>query len=407
MIDIDSIRAEFPQLSQQVYGRPLVYLDNAATSLRPQSVIDKWDEVSSQYTANLHRAVHALAGRATDEFEAAREAVRAFIGAADRSQVIFTSGVTHSLNLVASSFGRAFLKEGDEVLVTEAEHHSNLIPWQIACRQAGATLKAVRVLDDGRLDLDHLRQLLGSGRVRMVCVTHISNVLGLVNPVAEIVRICHDAGAYALIDGAQGIVHEAVDVQALDCDFYAFSGHKMYAAPGTGVLYGKLELLEQMPPYMGGGEMIGTATLQDFTCAPLPYKFEAGTQNISGVPTFVPAIAFLQKIRLGGIASAEKDVISYMLCELRGIDGLTLLGDVADAKVPLFSFVVRGAHHEDLALIQDKMGVAVRSGEMCAAPLMQRFGVTGMLRASFAPYNTMAEAEYFVSSLRRAIEMLR
>jgi len=409
MANISLIRSQFPQLSVEVYGKPLVYLDNAATSLRPKSVIDKWKEVSSRYTANLHRAVHASAARATEEFELSREAVRAFIGAASTKEIVFTSGVTHSINLVASSWSEAFLRQGDEVVVSEAEHHSNLIPWQMACKRQSAILRAVKVDDDGRLDLEQLSGILAEGRVKLVCITHISNVLGLVNPIAAIAQLCHRNGALLLVDGAQGIVHEKVDVQALGCDFYAFSGHKMYAAPGTGVLYGRQELLEALPPYMGGGEMIGEASLEGFTCAPLPYKFEAGTQNISGVPTFRPAIEFLESARDAAGVAREDAVVGYMTDKLSGIEGLTLFGRAGEGvrKAPVFSFTVSGAHHEDLALILDKMGIAVRSGEMCAAPVMRRFGVTGMVRASFAPYNTMAEAEYFVKSLEKAANMLK
>ncbi len=396
------LRNEFPQLGRTVYGKPLVYLDNAATSLRPRSVTACWDEISSMRTANLHRAVHRVATEATEAYEAARDAVREFINAPEREEVIFTSGATHSLNLAAWSFGEAFIGEGDEILVDEAGHHSNIVPWQMLCRRKGAVLKVLPVDESGALRLDLLPSLLSS-RTRLVCVAHVSNVLGLVNPVREIADAAHAAGARILVDGAQGIVHQKVDVQALDCDFYAFSGHKMYGAPGTGVLWGRRALLEQMPPMFGGGEMIQTVRWDGTTYAPLPQKFEAGTQNISGTPCFVPAIECLRSMQ------QDECITDRVYRELTAMPGVRLFGTTPDLsrKVPVFSIAVDGAHHEDLALILDKMGVAVRSGQMCAEPLMDRFGVTGMLRASFAPYNTMQEAEYFLSSLRKAISMLK
>ncbi len=396
------LRNEFPQLGRTVYGKPLVYLDNAATSLRPRSVTACWDEISSMRTANLHRAVHRVATEATEAYEAARDAVREFINAPEREEVIFTSGATHSLNLAAWSFGEAFIGEGDEILVDEAGHHSNIVPWQMLCRRKGAVLKVLPVDESGALRLDLLPTLLNS-RTRLVCVAHVSNVLGLVNPVREIADAAHTAGARILVDGAQGVVHQKVDVQALDCDFYAFSGHKMYGAPGTGVLWGRRALLEQMPPMFGGGEMIQTVRWDGTTYAPLPQKFEAGTQNISGTPCFVPAIECLRSMQ------QDECITDRVYRELTAMPGVRLFGTTPDLsrKVPVFSIAVDGAHHEDLALILDKMGVAVRSGQMCAEPLMDRFGVTGMLRASFAPYNTMQEAEYFLSSLRKAISMLK
>ena len=397
-----NLRDNFPQLSRTVYGKPLVYLDNAATSLRPVSVIERWTDISSRSTANLHRAVHHVAAEATEAYEQARDAVRVFINAPEREEVIFTSGTTHAINLAAWSIGEAFIGAGDEIIVSESEHHSNLVPWQMLCGRKGATLKVLPVDDSGHLCIDALPGMLGP-QVKIVCVTHVSNVLGLVNPVRRIADICHANGVPLLVDGAQGIVHQKVDVQALGCDFYAFSGHKMYGVPGTGVLWGRRELLEQMPPMFGGGEMIETVRWSGSTWAPLPRKFEAGTQDISGVPCFVQAIETMKEM------PQEEAMRDYVYDALTHIDGLRLFGtsDDRSEKVPLFSFAVQGAHHEDLALILDKMGIAVRSGQMCAEPLMDRFGVTGMLRASFAPYNTMQEAEYFVSSLLKAIKMLR
>ena len=407
MTQVEKIRQEFPELGEQVYGKALVYLDNAATSQRPRSVIRKWTEMSEKYNANLHRAVHRIADLATNEYEATRDAVRAYLNAEFREEIIFTSGATAALNLVAFSFGEAFVGEGDEIVVGEAEHHSDIVPWQLLCKRKGASLKVLPVDDSGHLRLDLLPGLL-TPRTKLVCVAHISNVLGLVNPVKEIVNICHSKNCAVLVDGAQGIVHERVDVRDLGCDFYAFSGHKVYAAPGSGVLYGRRELLEQMPPYMGGGEMIGTVRWEETTWAPLPQKFEAGTQNIAGTPTLRPALEMAQALRDPAVEAETEAIKSLILNKLQSDPRIRLYGipTGSEEKIPLFSFSVEHVHHEDLALILDKMGVAVRSGQMCAEPLMDRFGVTGMLRASFAPYNTVQEAEYFIASLDRAIKML-
>lgn len=405
---VDELRQNFPQLSEKVYGKQLVYLDNAATSLRPLSVIDKWNGLSSRYNANLHRAVHHIAAVATEEFESARDFVKEQINASCREEIIFTSGTTQSINLVAFSFGEKFIGEGDEIIVTEVEHHSDIVPWQMLCARKNAVLKHVSVDESGHIDINELESLI-TERTKLVCVAHISNVLGLVNPVKEIVNICHSRGCKVLADGAQGIVHAAVDVSDLGCDFYVFSGHKIYSAPGVGILYGKKDLLDQMPPYMGGGEMIDTVRWSGTTYAPLPRKFEAGTQNMAGVPTLIPAFEMAAQMRSEAVVKQADNVKEYVYGELMDIPGLRLFGipRTMDEKIGLFSFVVEGAHHEDLALILDKMGVAVRSGQMCAEPLMDRYAVTGMLRASFAPYNTMEEAEYFIKSLKRAIEMLK
>ena len=407
MTQIEKIRQEFPELGEQVYGKALVYLDNAATSQRPLSVIRKWTEMSEKYNANLHRAVHRIADLATSEYEATRDAVRAYLNAEFREEIIFTSGATASLNLVAYSFGEAFVHEGDEIIVGEAEHHSDIVPWQLLCQRKGATLKVLPIDDSGRLRVDLLPGLL-TPRTKIVCVAHISNVLGLVNPVKEIVNICQSNNCAVLVDGAQGIVHERVDVRELGCDFYAFSGHKVYAAPGTGVLYGRRELLEQMPPYMGGGEMIGTVRWSGSTWAPLPQKFEAGTQNIAGTPTLRPALEMAEALRCEAVEAETEAIKNLILNKLQSDPRIHLYGvpNSPEEKIPLFSFSVEHVHHEDLALILDKMGIAVRSGQMCAEPLMDRFGITGMLRVSFVPYNTVQEAEYFIASLDRAIKML-
>lgn len=405
---VDEIRSLFPELSEKVYGKSLVYLDNAATSQRPVSVVRKWEEMSTVINSNLHRAVHHLANLATEEFENARKAVADYLCASGPDEIIFTSGTTHSVNLLAFSFGEAFVGEGDEIIVSEAEHHSNIVPWQMLCERKSAVLKVLPVNDDGTFNIEKLADLL-TERVKIVCVAHVSNVLGIVNPIEQIVRMCHDCGCPVFVDGAQGIVHTKVDISALGCDFYAFSGHKIYAAPGTGVLYGKREWLEKLPPYMGGGEMIDTVSWAGTTYAGIPHRFEAGTQNISGVPTLVPALELAAATFQSELKANLESVKQFVLDALSSRADIQLFGVPGDKtfKVPVFSFCVDGVHHEDLALILDKMGIAVRSGQMCAEPLMDRFNVNGMLRASFAPYNTMMEAESFVSSLDRAIKMLR
>ena len=403
---IEEIRKQFPALSAHVYGKPLVYLDNAATAMRPQSVVDTWSQSVLAGNANIHRAVHYLAGVATEAYEGARECVQAFINASSREEIVFTSGATAAVNLVAFSFGEAFIGEGDEIIVSTAEHHSNIVPWQLLCERKKAVLKVLDIRENGTLAVEQLEKLL-SERTKIVAISHISNVLGLVNPVQEIVAICHRHGIPVLVDGAQGIVHEPVDVQTLDCDFYVFSGHKLYAATGTGVLYGKRKWLDSMPPYMGGGEMIKSVSFTKTTFAPLPEKFEAGTQNFNGAPTLVPAIRFVQEARANAAVQAEQAAITeYVYTKLTEDERIMLYGTSHEQKIPLFSFAVKGAHHEDLALIMDKMGVALRSGQMCAEPLMDRLGVTGLLRASFGPYNTLAEAEYFIKCLDKAINML-
>ena len=403
---VEEIRKQFPALSAHVYGKPLVYLDNAATAMRPQSVVDTWSQSVLAGNANIHRAVHYLAGVATEAYEGARDCVQAFINASSREEIVFTSGATAAVNLVAFSFGEAFIGEGDEVIVSTAEHHSNIVPWQLLCERKKAVLKVLDIRENGTLAVEQLEKLL-SQRTKIVAISHISNVLGLVNPVPEIVAICHRHGIPVLVDGAQGIVHEPVDVQTLDCDFYVFSGHKLYAATGTGVLYGKRKWLDAMPPYMGGGEMIKSVSFTKTTFAPLPEKFEAGTQNFNGAPTLVPAIRFVQEARANAAVQAEQAAITeYVYTKLTEDERITLYGTSLEHKIPLFSFAVKGAHHEDLALIMDKMGVALRSGQMCAEPLMDRLGVTGLLRASFGPYNTLQEAEYFIKCLDKAINML-
>ena len=405
---VSEIRSQFPALAQEVYGKPLVYLDNAATAQRPASVLEKERLLASTVNGNIHRAVHKLAVDATEEYEKTRDVVRDFIGAGSREEIVFTSGTTMSINLVASCFGEAFIGEGDEVIVSVAEHHSNIVPWQLLCGRKKAVLKVLEIDEFGGQMVESLEKLI-SQRTKIIAISHISNVLGLVNPVSEIVRIAHAHDIPVLVDGAQGSVHEKIDVRAMDCDFYAFSGHKVYGATGTGVLYGKKRWLDAMPPYMGGGEMIETVRFSGTTFAPVPGKFEAGTQNFNAVPTLQEALKLAQVFKEDAeVLENQKNITEYLLDVLTNDPRIRLYGVPrgTQVKIPLFSFSVEGAHHEDLALILDKMGIAARSGQMCAEPLMDRFGVTGMLRVSFAPYNTMEEAEYFVKCLNKAINML-
>ena len=408
MATITEIRNMFPVLSRKVHGKDLVYFDNAATSQRPQSVIDEWNKITTFSNGNIHRAVHALADEATSAFENARDSVKEFLNAGSREEIVFTSGATAAINLVAFSFGEAFISQGDEVIISAAEHHSNIVPWQMMCHRKGAVLKVLPVDDCGYLVVDELENLIND-KTKLVAVTHISNVLGIINPIDRIIEISHSNGVPVLIDGAQGIVHCKVDVQKLDCDFYVFSGHKLYAATGTGVLYGKRKWLDAMPPYLGGGEMVGNVSFAETTYAPLPMKFEAGTQNFASVATLKPAIELFNLLNNNELIRENNSIRDYLLPVFTEDSRIKLYGvprGTNDEKISLFSFTVEGVHHEDLALILDKMGIAVRSGQMCAEPLMDRFGVTGMLRISLAPYNTMQEAEYFVKCLNRAIDML-
>lgn len=409
MNTIQDIRDKFPALSQTVYGKPLVYLDNAATAQKPLEVIELLNKMNSATNANVHRAMYKLSDEATNLYEGARERVREFINAPARENIIFTSGATAAINLVASSFCAKWLKEGDAVVVTEDSHHSNIVPWQLACEKAGAELRVLHINDNGEWMMEELEVLLDE-KVKIVAAAHISNVLGIINPIEELITKAHAKGIPVLVDGAQGIVHAKVDVQALDCDFYAFSAHKIYGETGSGILYGKEELLEAMPPYMGGGDMVGTVTFAKTTYAPLPLKFEAGTPNFIGSAALKPALDFACEIHSGELGKvvkeSEESIVAYMKNALAQIDGAVLYGNVEN-KIPLFSFNIEGCHPGDIAQLLDKMGIAVRTGMMCAEPLMTRFGVTSMVRASFAPYNTLQEAEYLVESLKRAAGMLR
>jgi len=407
-MDTLQIRSLFPALEDKVYGRPLVYLDNAATSQRPLSVVQKWDDLSLHHNSNLHRAVHRLAVDATEEYESTRDVVAEYIGAADRREIVFTSGATQALNLLAFSLGESVLAEGDVIVISEAEHHSNIVPWQMLAERKRLKIKVLPITSRGEFDMEALQAILEEGGVKLMSFAHVSNVLGVVNPVKAVADLCHRYGVIVVVDGAQGIVHCDVDVRALGVDFYVFSGHKVYAAPGTGVLYGRLELLETLPPYMGGGEMIDTVRWSGTTYAAVPQRFEAGTQNMSGIPTLKPALQLAREMKERATEARQRGIVEYMTQALKSDSRIVLYGDPQrlEDKVPVFSFSCKVAHHEDLAQILDKMGIAVRSGQMCAEPLMDRFGVTGMVRASFAPYNTLQEAQYFVASLDKAIGML-
>jgi cysteine desulfurase/selenocysteine lyase len=402
--DITTVRNDFPALQQQVYGKPLVYLDSAATAQKPQCVIDAVNEMNARLNANIHRAAHYLANRCTERYEQARETVRQFIHAAKTQEVVFTAGTTAAINLVAFSFGERFVRRGDEVMVTEAEHHSNIVPWQLLCERKGALLKVVPVDDTGRLQIEKIPEMLNE-KTRILCVTQVSNVLGVVNPVREIVRLAHERRVPALVDGAQGIVHEPVDVQELDCDFYVFSGHKLYAPTGVGVLYGKEEWLEQLPPYQGGGDMIESVSFARTTFAGLPLKFEAGTANYIGAYGLAVAMEYLQTHHPATLRSYEQQLADYAVQQLSTIGGLRLYG-TATPRTSVLSFTLDGVHPLDAGAILDKLGIAVRTGRLCAEPLMRRFGVQGMLRASLAFYNTREEIDALAAGLRQAQKML-
>jgi len=402
--NISEIRELFPALKQSVNGKDLVYFDNGATAQKPISVIELINKMNSGLNGNIHRAVHELSARSTELYEEARSEIQTFLNAKEREEIVFTSGTTASINLVANSFCQKFLNKGDAIIITEAEHHSNIVPWQMACERSGAELRVLPVDDKGVWKLEKLPEILDS-KVKIISVAHISNVLGIINPIKDLIGIAHKKGIPVLIDGAQGIVHTRVDVQELDCDFYVFSGHKIYGPTGTGVLYGKREILDKMPPWMGGGDMVGTVSFEKTTYAELPLKFEAGTPNFIGAAAFGEAVRFVQTIDNEFLKNHEDEMVNYLLEKLATIEGLKLYG-LAPNKIPLFSFTVEGVHPTDLAMLMDKMGIALRSGQMCSEPLMTKYGVTGMLRASLAMYNTLEEAEYFIESLRRSVKML-
>lgn len=401
--NVEDIRQDFPILQREVYGRPLIYLDNAATTQKPRSVVEA---ISNEYfstNANVHRGVHFLSQKATDLHEAARERVRQFINARSTAEVLFTRGTTESLNLVASSFGEAFLKEGDEVIVSVMEHHSDIVPWQLLRERKGIVIRVIPMDDSGRLDLEAYERLF-SERTRLVCVAHVSNVLGTVNPVKQMAAMAHAHGAYMLVDGAQSIPHFKVDVQDLDCDFLTFSGHKIYGPTGIGVLYGRESLLEKMPPYQGGGEMIARVTFEHTTYERLPYKFEAGTPDYVGTHALAAAIDYVEALGMDEIAAHERRLTQYAMERLGAIKDMHLYGTTPD-KDAVVAFNVGNIHPLDLGTLLDRLGIAIRTGHHCAQPLMQRCGVEGMARASFALYNTMDEIDRLAEGIERVSKM--
>lgn len=403
MFDIDKIREDFPILQEKIYGKRLVYLDSGATTQRPLQVVDKMREYYLKYNSNVHRGVHYLSNKCTDANEEARELVREFLHAASDKEVIFTRGTTESINLVAHSFGEAFVKEGDEIVVTEMEHHANIVPWQMLCERKGAKLKVIPFRDNGELDSTQLDELL-TERVKLLGVAYVSNVLGTVNPVQEIIRKAHAVGAKVLVDGAQAVQHIPVDVQALDCDFFVFSGHKIYGPTGVGVLYGKEELLTQMPPWQGGGEMIKEVRFEKTTYNELPFKFEAGTPDFIGIIGLGEAIRYVNGIGLDDIAAYEYRVLEYALEQMHAVPGMRIFGE-APHKSSVLSFALGDIHHSDVGILLDKMGIAVRTGQLCAEPVMQHYGVTGMVRASLAMYNTKEEIDLFCGGLKKVATM--
>ena len=405
VFDVARWRADFPILRERVHGHPLVYLDNAATTQKPQSVIDALADYYARDNANVHRGVHTLSQQATDAYEAARSKVQRFINAVAPEEIIFAAGTTAAINLVAQSFARPILSVGDEILISAMEHHSNIVPWQLVCGQTGALLKVAPVNDAGELELDAYERLLGP-RTRLVAMTHVSNALGSVVPVERVIALAHARNVPVLIDGAQAISHVGVDVRALDCEFYAFSGHKIFGPTGIGALYGKAALLDAMPPYQGGGDMIRSVTFEKTEYNDLPYKFEAGTPNIAGAIGMGAALDFVSSIGIGAIAVHELDLLAYATAQVSAIPGLRIIG-TAKEKAAIVSFTLDGVHAHDIGTILDHEGVAIRAGHHCAMPVMERFGVAGTARASFALYNTREEVDALVAGIHRVRRMFR
>jgi len=405
VFDLEKIRKDFPLLTRTVNKKPLVYFDNAATAQKPQPVIDATNKYYSFENANIHRGVHYLSQEATSAYEAVREKVRAFINAEKSHEIIFTKGTTDSINLVASSFGKTHIGEGDEVLISAMEHHSNIVPWQMLCEEKKAKLKVIPINDNGELQIDDFKKLL-SPKTKLVAVAHISNSLGTVNPVKEIIAAAHEKGIPVLIDGAQAIHHTTVDVKELDCDFYVFSAHKMYGPTGVGILYGKEDLLNAMPPYQGGGDMIKTVTFEKTTYNELPHKFEAGTPNIAGGIAFGAAIDYINSLGVENIAAYEQELTEYALQQLNTVPGIKFIGK-AKERASVISFLLADIHPYDAGVILDKMGIAVRTGHHCTQPLMDRFKIPGTVRASFAFYNTKEEVDILVKGLHKVIDMFK
>jgi cysteine desulfurase / selenocysteine lyase len=402
--DVERIRADFPILRQRVHGKPLVYLDNAATTQKPQAVLDAVNRYYTTENSNVHRGIHFLSEQATADYEDARSKVRHFIHASNEREIIFVRGTTEGINLVAQSYGRSFLKKGDEIIISAIEHHSNIVPWQILCEQVGAVLRVIPINHDGELVLEEYKRLLNE-RTKFVSVGHVSNALGTVNPVKEIVALAHRHGAPVLIDGAQAVPHMKVDVQDLDCDFYAFSGHKLFAPTGIGVLYGKSNRLEAMPPYQGGGDMISLVTFEKTHYNVLPYKFEAGTPHVEGVIGLGAAIDYIENIDLDAVAPHEQKLLAYATEALAEIRGLRIIG-TAKEKAGVVSFVLEGIHAHDVGTVLDREGIAIRAGHHCAMPVMQRFGVPATARASFALYNKSEEIDFLVKGVHKVMEVL-
>lgn len=402
--DVARIRKDFPTLHQEVYGKPLIYFDNGATSQKPQQVIDAINQYYSKENSNIHRGVHHLSQIATEKYEESRRTIQKWINAGYEEEVIFTKGTTDSINLVAFSFGET-LKEGDEILITGMEHHSNIVPWQMLCQRKGCTLKVADITDTGAIDIDDFRTKLTS-KTKLVSVTHVSNALGTINPVQTIISEAHNVGAKVLLDGAQSVQHLKVDMQSLDCDFYAFSGHKVFGPTGIGVLYGKKEILEVIPPYQGGGDMIAKVTFEETTYNDLPFKFEAGTPHIAGAICLGEAFKYLEQFDMNELAKYEQDLQRYAQSELLKFEGMQIIGDAKD-KTSVVSFIVDGVHPFDLGTLLDKQGIAVRTGHHCTQPVMDRFGIPGTVRASFAFYNTKEEIDTFIHAVDRSLNMLR
>ncbi|MBD0286174.1 MAG: cysteine desulfurase [Flavisolibacter sp.] len=403
-LNVYAIRQQFPILNREVKGKPLVYFDNAATTQKPQAVIDALMEYYTRYNANIHRGIHSLAEEATAAFEATRDTAKEFINAATREQIIFTGGTTEGINLVAQTWGRQNVKAGDEIIVSNMEHHSNIVPWYLLCEEKGAHLKVIPINEDGELLLDEYEKLL-SGRTKLVAVNHVSNALGTINPVKTIIQKAHQAGAVVLIDGAQSTVHLDIDVQDMDCDFFAFSSHKIYGPTGVGVLYGKKHLLESMPVYQGGGEMIKDVCFDKITYNELPYKFEAGTPNIADTVAFKEALEFTKAIGKDKIRQHENELLTYATDQLEQIAGLRIIGR-AKQKISVISFVIDNIHPQDIGILLDNRGIAVRTGHHCAQPLMECYCIPGTTRASFAMYNTKEEIDALIAGLHKAIKLL-
>lgn len=402
--DVESIRKDFPTLHREVYGKPLVYLDNGATAQKPQLVIDAISKYYSNDNSNIHRGVHYLSQFATEAYEQARKTIQKYINAPLDEEVIFTKGTTDSINLIAFSLGET-LTEGDEIIISEMEHHSNIVPWQMLCERKGCTLKVVPINDNGELIMDEFKTML-SDRTKLVSVTHISNTLGTINPVEDIIELAHQKGALVLIDGAQSIQHLKVDVQELDCDFYVFSGHKVFGPTGVGILYGKKAILDELPPYQGGGDMIAKVSFEKTTYNVLPFKFEAGTPHIAGGICLATAFEYLNSLDIEALQQHEEELGKYAQSELENIDGVRIIG-TAKNKISVVSFVVDGIHPFDIGTLLDKQGIAVRTGHHCTQPLMDRFNIPGTVRASFAFYNTKEEVDTFINATKRSISMLK